>query len=167
MLFCCEIKIRLILKVTISLCFVNQIVFYCCCRGQTLISSARLKRFSWRSLMYSDFTLLFQQAGPFSERFPVSTMITLQPNKKMVRNSYILRHPQILNLKWWFLTVNLLLKKEAWREENIIYILKNHLLNLCLNNVICCKWLHVFCCWQVSLDGFFFPQRKDKEFGQI
>lgn len=52
--------------------------------GQTLISSARLKRLSWRSRMYSDFTLLFQQAGPFSERFPVSTMITLQPNKKML-----------------------------------------------------------------------------------
>lgn len=52
--------------------------------GQTLISSARLKRLSWRSLMYSDFTLLFQQAGPFSERFPVSTMIALQPNKKML-----------------------------------------------------------------------------------
>lgn len=33
--------------------------------------------------MYSDFTLLFQQAGPFSERFPVSTMIALQ-HKKML-----------------------------------------------------------------------------------
>lgn len=49
--------------------------------GQTLTSSARLKRLSCRSLMYSDFTLLFQQAGPFSERFPVSTMINLRENK--------------------------------------------------------------------------------------
>ncbi len=31
--------------------------------------------------MYSDFTLLFQQAGPFSERFPVSTMVNLQPTE--------------------------------------------------------------------------------------
>lgn len=44
----------------------------------TLTSSARLKRFCCRSLMYSDFTLLFQQAGPLSERFPVSTMIALR-----------------------------------------------------------------------------------------
>lgn len=45
--------------------------------GPTLTSSARLKRFCCRSFMYSDFTLLFQQAGPLSERFPVSTMIAL------------------------------------------------------------------------------------------
>lgn len=50
--------------------------------GPTLTSSARLKRLSCRSLMYSDFTLLFQQAGPFSERFPVSTMMDLQPRQE-------------------------------------------------------------------------------------
>lgn len=54
-----------------------------CVYGPTLTSSARLKRLSCRSLMYSDLTLFFQQAGPFSERFPVSTMINLQPNQRM------------------------------------------------------------------------------------
>lgn len=40
--------------------------------------------------MYSDFTLLFQQAGPFSERFPVSTMINLQTNKETLTASTFL-----------------------------------------------------------------------------
>lgn len=43
---------------------------------RTLTSSARRKRLSCRRRMYSDFTLLFQQAGPLS-RFPVSTMMKL------------------------------------------------------------------------------------------
>lgn len=60
----------------------KSVTLLCGCRGHTLISSARLKRLSWRSLMYSDFTLLFQQAGPFSERFPVSTMVHLRSNEE-------------------------------------------------------------------------------------
>lgn len=52
-----------------------------------MTSSARLKRLSCRSLMYSDFTLLFQQAGPFSERFPVSTMINLRQTHTLSSHS--------------------------------------------------------------------------------
>lgn len=81
----------------------KEVTLLWCCRGQTLISSARLKRLSWRSLMYSDFTLLFQQAGPFSERFPVSTMVNLQTNKETLTAST--SHTFLSKMRVWAGTI--------------------------------------------------------------